>query len=247
VAIYSGPVSTSLRRDGAHHFRHQLADALVAAGPDAPTLCSGWSAADLAAHLYVRENKPLALLGIAGAGGRAANQLTESLMRQALRRYGFPGLISRFRAGPRPLTLWAFQPIDRLGNCLEFFVHLHDVTDAGQHSVAGHRAHSGHGQLGNDRGSHPGEPFHERLSDEIWQRLGMMAPLLAHANPVGIQLERLDGPRPARIVATSGVPIVTVRGSARQLALWAYGRPAEVQLVGLAEPTRAAQDAVAGR
>src|SRR5690606_24047731 len=34
--------------------RHALADLLMAVGPDAPTLCAGWTTAHLAAHLVVR-------------------------------------------------------------------------------------------------------------------------------------------------------------------------------------------------
>lgn len=35
-----------------------------AAGPDAPTLCEGWTARDLAAHLVVRERRLDAAPGI---------------------------------------------------------------------------------------------------------------------------------------------------------------------------------------
>src|SRR5919107_1424958 len=38
--------------------RQQLADLFVEAGPDAPTLCEGWTTRDLAAHLVVRERRP---------------------------------------------------------------------------------------------------------------------------------------------------------------------------------------------
>ena len=38
--------------------REKLAQLLVEKGPDAPTLCAGWTTADLAAHLYLRERKP---------------------------------------------------------------------------------------------------------------------------------------------------------------------------------------------
>ncbi|HAP89500.1 MAG TPA: TIGR03085 family protein, partial [Arthrobacter bacterium] len=37
--------------------REVLAETLLAAGPDAPTLCRGWRTRDLAAHLYLRERK----------------------------------------------------------------------------------------------------------------------------------------------------------------------------------------------
>ena len=37
--------------------RQALCDDLQAAGPDAPTLCVGWTARDLAAHLVLRERR----------------------------------------------------------------------------------------------------------------------------------------------------------------------------------------------
>ena len=44
--------------------REALADALASAGPDAPTLCEGWTAHDLAAHLIAREHRPDSTPGI---------------------------------------------------------------------------------------------------------------------------------------------------------------------------------------
>lgn len=44
--------------------RLALADTLLQAGPDAPTLCDGWATRDLAAHLVLRERRPDAAVGI---------------------------------------------------------------------------------------------------------------------------------------------------------------------------------------
>ena len=38
--------------------RQVLVDAMLVAGPDAPTLCEGWTVKDLAAHLVARERRP---------------------------------------------------------------------------------------------------------------------------------------------------------------------------------------------
>ena len=38
--------------------RASLCDLLAEVGPDAPTLCEGWTTALLAAHLVVRERRP---------------------------------------------------------------------------------------------------------------------------------------------------------------------------------------------
>src|SRR5690349_11008507 len=56
------------RRVGRPNFarteRAALCDLLVTVGPDAPTLCEGWTTRDLAAHLAVRDRRPDAAAGI---------------------------------------------------------------------------------------------------------------------------------------------------------------------------------------
>ncbi len=44
--------------------RASLSDLLDRVGPDAPTLCEGWNARDLTAHLVLRESRPDAVLGV---------------------------------------------------------------------------------------------------------------------------------------------------------------------------------------
>src|SRR4029077_13758842 len=44
--------------------RAALVEILRAVGPDAPTLCEGWTTRDLTAHLVVRERRPDALPGL---------------------------------------------------------------------------------------------------------------------------------------------------------------------------------------
>src|ERR687885_1709479 len=55
----SSPVATPSALGRGH-----LADALATAGPDAPTLCEGWTTRDLAAHVVLRERSPVAATGI---------------------------------------------------------------------------------------------------------------------------------------------------------------------------------------
>src|SRR6201993_4731355 len=44
--------------------RAALVEILRTVGPDAPTLCEGWTTRDLVAHLVVRERRPDALPGL---------------------------------------------------------------------------------------------------------------------------------------------------------------------------------------
>ena len=57
-AAYRGEMSIAQRE------RSALIEIMRAVGPDAPTLCEGWTTRDLAAHLVVRERRPDALPGL---------------------------------------------------------------------------------------------------------------------------------------------------------------------------------------
>ncbi len=48
----------------AHAEREALSDLFTELGPEVPTLCEGWNARDLAAHLVVRERRPDGAIGI---------------------------------------------------------------------------------------------------------------------------------------------------------------------------------------
>src|SRR5262245_42576369 len=102
--------------------RRLLADLLLSEGPDAPTLCTGWTTRDLAAHLVTRDRRPDAALGmvvpaLAGFGERVRRE------RGAL---PYPELIEQVRTPP------AWSPVsnaltDGLVNTMEFFIHHEDV------------------------------------------------------------------------------------------------------------------------
>src|SRR3954469_22868515 len=101
----------------AQHEREAMLDALVAVGPDAPTLCEGWAAKDLAAHIYVRERRPDAALGVLPLGPLSA--YTDRVMRSVLRTHDYDDLLDRLRTVPSHLRV---LNIDELINTVEFFV-----------------------------------------------------------------------------------------------------------------------------
>lgn len=103
--------------------RQALCNLFEDRGPLAPTLCEGWTTSDLAAHLFVRERRPLASPGILLA---PLAGMTEHAMDKAKRLLGYGGLITAVRSGPPfPLRL-----IDAQMNALEYFVHHEDVRRA---------------------------------------------------------------------------------------------------------------------
>lgn len=105
--------------------RELLADLLLSTGPDAPTLCAGWTTRDLAAHLVVRERRPDSAAGmivpaLAGYGEK---------VRLARAELPFPELVDQLRRPP----VWSpvSNPlVDPLANTLEFFIHHEDVRRA---------------------------------------------------------------------------------------------------------------------
>lgn len=102
--------------------RTALCDLLVQLGPDQPTLCTGWTTRLLAAHLLVRERRPLAALGIVA---RPLAGYTVSVQ-QRLAAEPFPDLVAQLRRPPgwSPLAL---AGVDRAVNTLEMFVHHEDA------------------------------------------------------------------------------------------------------------------------
>lgn len=199
--------------------RHRLAEELLAVGPDAPTLCTGWSARDLAAHIVVRDRRPDSAPGLivkAAAGhtervrrGEASNDYRE--------------IVARLRSGPPIWSPVRLDVVDRAVNTIEFFVHLEDVR----------RAQAGWSprQLEDD------------LVSDLHAALGRGAKMLARKAPVGLTLSPDDGRTP--IVAKQageGAANVTVSGPVGELVLFLYGRQAHAQ-VGFVGPD-AAVDAI---
>jgi uncharacterized protein (TIGR03085 family) len=174
--------------------RAALCDLMEEKGPDAPTLCEGWTTADMAAHLFVRERRPLASPGILVP---QLAKVTEREMGRAKQRFGFKGLVDRIRSGP---PLW-WRPIDGTVNGLEFLVHHEDVR----------------------RGEPGWEPREDPALDAAaWRILGRAAGLLSRrVKGAGLVLERSDG---ERIVARKGEPRAVLRGGPVELLLYLEGR-----------------------
>ena len=106
--------------------RQELAELLLAEGPEAPTLCEGWTARDLAAHLVVRESRPDAGIGIVVP---AAAGWTERVQNAASAQ-PYPELVRKVRTGPPTLSLFSLPGADGLANLVEYVVHHEDLRRA---------------------------------------------------------------------------------------------------------------------
>src|SRR5579859_6312022 len=184
--------------------RLALCTLLIEVGPDAPTLCEGWAARDLAAHLVLREHRPDA--GIGMLGGPLAGH-TERAQRRLAARTPYPRLVQMIRNGPPRLSVFGLPGVDRQANMVEYFVHHEDVR----------RAAAGWEPREIDRG----------FADALWGRLSLTR-LILRRLPVGVEFARDDVPDDAgsqhRLTVRNGTPVVTVVGSPQELVLWALGR-----------------------
>jgi uncharacterized protein (TIGR03085 family) len=103
--------------------RQALADLFSQLGPNQPTLCAGWTTADLAAHLVLRERRPDAAVGI--LGGPLAKWSKRILSKSAPR---FIENVEKLRAGA---PLWSpLRWFDSQANTLEMLIHHEDVRRA---------------------------------------------------------------------------------------------------------------------
>jgi uncharacterized protein (TIGR03085 family) len=188
-------------------------------GPDAPTLCEGWTTGDLAAHLVLREHRPDAAAGVTGGPLAGYTARVQERIRQ---RVPFPDLVRMIRSGPPRLSVMALPGMDERVNAVEFFVHHEDVR----------RAADGW----EPRALRSGE------SDMLWGRLRLARFMLRKA-PVGVELARDDvgpvadntgtddtGGVSYRITAKNATPAVTVVGSPAELTLWVMGRRAAARV-----------------
>lgn len=106
-----------------------LADLLIAKGPEAPALCEGWATRDLAAYLWIRENRPDAAAGMFVA---AAQVHLDTVTSQMLAR-PYDELVEAWAEGPARFS--PVRIVDRWMNLAEHFVHHEDgahVTIAAQ-------------------------------------------------------------------------------------------------------------------
>ncbi|MDI2126229.1 TIGR03085 family metal-binding protein [Yinghuangia seranimata] len=181
--------------------RAALADLLAQVGPDAPTLCAGWTTRDLAAHLVVRERRPDSSPGIMF---KPLAGYTDKV-RLAKAAQPYDELVHLVRTGPPRLSLFGIPGVDAAANTMEYFVHLEDVRRA--------------------RPDFKPRDLEPGLTEFLWKRVRAGARLMLRKVPVGVELRRTDTAdeaKPTRV--RKGEPVVTVAGPPAELLLFVYGR-----------------------
>jgi uncharacterized protein (TIGR03085 family) len=185
-------------------------------GPDAPTLCEGWTTFDLAAHLVIRERNPLAGPGIVVPQLAA---VADRFMAREKRR-GYAAVVDRVRTGPPPGP-FAVPGLREQLNLVEYAVHHEDVRRAN---------------------AMPTRTHIDDLQDALWSKVRRLARFAIRGVPkgVGIHLVRTnpDGTATGDVAhARHGDRVATVTGESLEVLLWAYGRGdhAAVKLSGEVE------------
>ena len=179
--------------------RAALADLLAELGPDEPTCCTGWTTADLAAHLVVRDRRPDAAPGavLGGPFGRWTERVTARTRRST----SWPELVAQVRTGPPVWVPTSWGPVDRLVNGSEMTIHHEDVRRA--------------------RPDWAPRELPLSAQDELWAQVGFLARTRPRSDR-GLQVRRTDTGESRTI--REGSPVVTVAGEPLEVLLWASGR-----------------------
>lgn len=197
--------------------RDALCDTLLDVGPKAPTLCSPWTAADLAAHLVIRDRRPDVAPGIwvPSLSGRL-----EATMREYAAK-PFPELVDEVRSGPPAWSPARLRPVDEAVNLVEFVIHHEDV-------------------LRGDEQRGPRRTISDELRRAIWTNLSRLGRAYFRRSPVGVVLSTPDGLR-STVRATSELGTVVLEGEPLELLLAAYGRRrvAAIEVTGGEDAVRA--------
>jgi uncharacterized protein (TIGR03085 family) len=175
----------------------RLCDVLDAVEPDAATLCAGWTAHDLAIHVWILQHDPL------GWPGVLVPALGRPRAERIRRRRSYGELVDRLRSGRGTI---ACMPLDRweghrhaLG---EFWIHTQDVARP-----------NGIVQPAAD----------PALQEALWRRVQRAARRLHRHRSPGLVLERPDG---RRFAVTEQPARCIVTGEPTELMCWVYGREA---------------------
>lgn len=188
--------------------RVALADLFDTVGPDAPTLCAGWTTTELALHLVVREKGDPA--NFADASTPLAGYL-QRRRRSILAENGYAGLVEKFRNGPPRFSPFSIPGMDARGNTVELFVHHEDVRRAAPEFTV--------------------RTLSNEFEGTLFASLTTMSRLFLRHCAAGVEIKTPDG-RTATV--KKGTPVATLTGKPSELVLYLFGRRAvaDVEISG---------------
>jgi uncharacterized protein (TIGR03085 family) len=178
--------------------RSALVDTFRQVGPDAPTLCEGWTTRDLAAHLVVRERRLDATLGIAVP---FLADYTAKVQNKVAQSTDWDDLVEMVSSGPPIYS--PFKLLDPVANLGEMFIHHEDVRRAA--------------------GGWQPRVLDASTASQLRRQLGLMSRVMLSKLPAQVVLQTPAGERIARVGRGEAV-IVT--GEPQELLLFIAGRDA---------------------
>ncbi len=196
----------------AQQHRQALCDAALSAGPDAPTLCEGWTVRDLLVHLVVRDSRPDAALAmvVPPLATHAEH------VRSKLEAFPFADLVGRVRSGPPRWSPASVSAVDRAMNVAEFLIHREDIARA------------------SDASGGITTPYSPDTSDAAWSLLRRGGRLFYRTSPVGVVAVAHGTGRAALRRPPRNHGSIIVSGEPVELLLHAFGRRGHcaVQVLG---------------
>jgi uncharacterized protein (TIGR03085 family) len=178
-------------------------------GPDAPTLCEGWTAQDLAIHMTLIERQPQSWLGIAISDRIPPTRKYFEGLVQRERDRPWTELVQRIRVGPArgPLAKAAFR--NRM-MFREYTIHAEDVRRAN---------------------ALPAEDFGPTVRDAVWKKAQFFARFVRTAEGHGLEVADTEG-RVHQV--REGSPTARIVGEPIEVLLYDFGRvgAAKVELTG---------------
>jgi uncharacterized protein (TIGR03085 family) len=190
--------------------RAEICESFAEVGPDAPTLCEGWTTRDLLAHMLVRERRQDAAVGIVLPFLRKhAADVTAKVKAEP-----WDDMIKQFRDGPPIWSPWAIPVLGDKFNLAEFFIHHEDIRRAQPEWAP---------REGN-----------EARDDALWKPLKLMGRMLVRKSPVGVTLRSAGRDD---VVAKKGERGVVLVGLPGEIVIHLFGRPLDkVRVVVQGEP-----------
>lgn len=182
--------------------RQHVTDLLLAVGPDAPTLCEGWKARDLAAHLVVRDRRPDAMPGILVPALAGYTKKVQDARAQQ----PFDAVVDDVRTGPGRLNPMSVPAVNEKVNLVEYTVHAEDVRRA---------------QTDDAAAALP--PLPSGTEEAIWAALPAWSKLTLRTCPVGVSV-RCPGYGDAELKAPATDGGVTLVGSPVDVLMHLSGR-----------------------
>lgn len=184
--------------------RAALVETMRRVGPDAPTLCEGWTTRDLAAHLVVRERRLDAAPGILVP---AFADHTAKVQREVAESRDWSALLDDIASGPP--TFSPFKLLDSVVNLNEMFIHHEDVRRAQPDWVP--------------------RTLEPSTVKALARRLPMFVRMTMGKTPARVMLRTTGGDTLATVGRGS---TVMVTGSPEELLLFVAGREARVSFDG---------------